>query len=131
LLKPDSLGSFIFDIVPMRNSYLAVLLTFPIFISSYFGDRNPFLANPDDPKVTHLYPNPATTYINFSFDKSVDKTYILQIYSFMGKKMNETRITDAKLTITFDENYYRGIYVYQLRDQSGRIVESGKFQVIK
>ncbi len=84
-----------------------------------------------EPKITHFYPNPATTYINFNFDKSVDKTYTLQIYSFIGKKMTETRVTDSKLTITLDDSYYRGIYVYQLRDQSGRMIESGKFQVIK
>jgi outer membrane protein assembly factor BamB len=45
--------------------------------------------------------------------------------------MNDIRISDSKLTITFDDNYFRGLYVYQLRDNTGRIVESGKFQVIK
>jgi hypothetical protein len=28
-------------------------------------------------------------------------------------------------------DYSRGIYIYQLRDRSGRMVESGKFQVAK
>jgi hypothetical protein len=45
--------------------------------------------------------------------------------------MTELKITDQKLTITFDDNYLRGLYIYQLRDASGRIVESGKFQVSK
>ena len=45
--------------------------------------------------------------------------------------MYETRITDAKLNIVLDDNYYRGIYVYQLHDQTGKIIESGKFQVSK
>ena len=40
-------------------------------------------------------------------------------------------ITDAKLNIVLDDNYYRGIYVYQLHDQTGKIIESGKFQVSK
>lgn len=114
----------------MRKNYLAILLPLVVLISSYVGDPDPF-ASIDTPKVTHLYPNPATSYINFNFDKSVDKTYSLQIYSFIGKKMYETRINDTKLTVTLDENYSRGIYVYQLRDQSGRLVESGKFQVAK
>jgi len=29
------------------------------------------------------------------------------------------------------DNYYTGIYIYQLRDQTGNIAESGKFNVIK
>ena len=28
-------------------------------------------------------------------------------------------------------DFSRGIYIYQLRDKSGRMVESGKFQVAK
>jgi hypothetical protein len=85
----------------------------------------------DKPKITHYYPNPATSFINFTFDESVDKTYSLQIYNFMGRKMHEERITDSKITITFDDNYFRGLYIYQLRDKSGRIIESGKFQISK
>jgi hypothetical protein len=80
---------------------------------------------------SHFYPNPATSYINFTFDKTVDKSYTLQVYNFIGRKMNDIRISDAKLTINLDDNYFRGLYVYQLRDQSGKIVESGKFQVNK
>jgi gamma-glutamylcyclotransferase (GGCT)/AIG2-like uncharacterized protein YtfP len=45
--------------------------------------------------------------------------------------MYETRVQDTKITVQLDENYYRGIYVYQLRDIAGRLIESGKFQVIK
>ena len=131
MLKPDSLGTFIIDTVYMRKRYLTILMPFSFFISSFVGGTDPFLIKPDEPKVAHLYPNPATSYIIFSFDKSVDKTFTLQIYNFIGKRMYETRINDSKITINFDENYSRGIYVYQLRDQSGRIVESGKFQVVK
>lgn len=82
-------------------------------------------------KVTRFYPNPATTVINFEFDKSVNKTYTLQVYNFIGRKMTEVRVTDPKITINLDENYLRGLYIYQLRDASTRIIESGKFQVSK
>jgi hypothetical protein len=43
----------------------------------------------------------------------------------------ETRVTDLRLTISLDDSYLRGLYIYQLRDQTGRIVDSGKFQVSK
>lgn len=82
-------------------------------------------------KIIQIYPNPATTVINFTFQGNNNKQHILQIYSFIGKKMLETRVQDTKLTVQLDENYYRGIYVYQLRDIAGRLIESGKFQVIK
>ena len=45
--------------------------------------------------------------------------------------MMESRVQDTKLTVQLDENYYRGIYIYQLRDLAGRLIDSGKFQVIK
>ena len=47
----------------------------------------------------------------------------------MGRKMTSQRVTGIKMTIYFDDNYFRGLYIYQLKDRSGRIVESGKFQV--
>ena len=82
-------------------------------------------------KIVQIYPNPATTVINFTFRGKSTQQHILQIYSFIGKKMHETRVQDTKITVQLDENYYRGIYVYQLRDIAGRLIESGKFQVIK
>ena len=45
--------------------------------------------------------------------------------------MTEIRLTESKVNITLDDNYFRGLYIYQLRDQSGKIIESGKFQVNK
>ncbi|MEO8171716.1 MAG: T9SS type A sorting domain-containing protein [Sediminibacterium sp.] len=115
----------------MRKLYLLGLVVTTFIINSYVVDKTPYDNPADGAKITHFYPNPATTYINFTFDKTVDKTYTLQVYNFIGRKMNDIRITDAKLTINLDDNYFRGLYVYQLRDQSGRIIESGKFQVSK
>ena len=115
----------------MRKVYLSLLVAFTLIINSYVVDRAPYGDYADDTKLAHFYPNPATSYINFTFDKTVDKSYSLQVYNFIGRKMNEIRINDSKLTINLDDNYFRGLYIYQLRDQSGRIVESGKFQVNK
>jgi len=84
-----------------------------------------------DNKIIQIYPNPASTVINFTFQGNNGQQHILQIYSFIGKKMMESRVQDTKLTVQLDENYYRGIYIYQLRDLAGRLIESGKFQVIK
>lgn len=97
--------------------------------SSFVADNGTNMVS--STKIMRVYPNPATSYIIFEFDKSVDKNYSLQIFAFFGKKMTEQRLTDAKLNITLDDSYLRGLYIYQLRDQTGKIVESGKFQVNK
>ena len=81
-------------------------------------------------KVVKCYPNPATSFINFEFQKDGRASYILQIYSFSGKRIVEMPASETKLTVTLNE-FYRGIYVFQLRDNTGRIIETGKFQVVK
>ncbi len=48
----------------------------------------------------------------------------------MGKKMIELKPTEEKTIIDLTE-FYRGVYIFQLRDVQGNIVESGKFQVVK
>ena len=69
--------------------------------------------------------------INFEFDKTVDKSYTLEIYNFIGRKMASSLVTELKMTVYFNDAYYKGLYIFQLRDRSGRIIESGKFQVIR
>src|SRR5215471_14730844 len=83
-------------------------------------------------KMIKCYPNPAVSFINFEFPLDVvSKDYSLSVYSFTGKKMYEISITSAKATLTFTNDFYRGIYVYQLHDKSGKIIETGKFQIVK
>ena len=120
----------------MGKKYTILLLVFFVLGSSFASDPvfdvNKLSSFPElQSKVSRFYPNPATTVINFEFDKTVDKTYTLVICNFLGKRMTEVRITEAKIVINLDDEYYRGLYVYQLRDQRNRIVESGKFQVVK
>ncbi len=122
---------------PMRNRYTIALLICMILGSSFASDEFLYGSNTGSEfgenasKVTRYYPNPATTVINFEFDKTVDKSYTLLICNFLGKRMTELRITESKITVSLDDQYYRGLYIYQLRDQSNRIVESGRFQVVK
>ena len=81
-------------------------------------------------RIVRLYPNPATSYVTFELPKGTENGFSIQVYNFLGKKMYETpRITD-KVTVTLTD-FNRGIYIYHLKDQSGKIIESGKFQVSK
>lgn len=81
-------------------------------------------------RIINLYPNPATSYITFDFQKNFEKGYSIQVYNFLGKKMYENQNLTNKTTITLTE-YNRGVYIYHLVDRNGKIAESGKFQVSK
>lgn len=80
--------------------------------------------------ILRFYPNPATSAITFDFQKTYDKGYSLQIYNFLGRKMLEQMNIADHTTINLTD-FTRGVYIYQLRDKTGNLVESGKFQVSK
>jgi hypothetical protein len=66
--------------------------------------------------------------VTFDFQKSYETGYSIQVYSFLGKKVFESKSMSQRTIINLND-YIRGVYIYQLRDRSGRMVESGKFQV--
>jgi hypothetical protein len=80
--------------------------------------------------VIRSYPNPATSFITLEFDKNYDKGYTIQIYNFLGRKMTELVNVNPKTTLQLTD-FTRGVYIYQLRDRTGKTIESGKFQVSK
>ena len=83
-------------------------------------------------KIVRFYPNPATSLITFEFKKETEnnKSFVFEVYNFPGKKMFEADNISTKTVIDLS-NFFRGIYIYQLKDPNGRIVESGKFMVVK
>ncbi len=114
----------------MKYLYSILLASF-IIVGSSFATPMAGGETLVNTKITKAYPNPATSYIVFEFDRTVDRSYSLQIFAFYGKKMTELHINESKLNINLDDNYMRGLYIYQLVDLSGKIIESGKFQVNK
>ena len=44
--------------------------------------------------------------------------------------MYEASNVSQRITLSLID-YNRGVYIYQLRDRSGKLVETGKFQVSK
>src|SRR5882724_1812794 len=83
-----------------------------------------------DVKIVKFYPNPAISYITFeALEKSAAKSYSLQIFNFLGRKVFEVAInSETKIDL---KTFVRGIYIFQLKDQNVRISDSGKFQVNK
>ena len=83
-----------------------------------------------DHHVTKFYPNPAISYIVFELSKEPNKAYSLQIFSFLGKKVKEVADVSDKTTVNLSD-LIRGLYTFQLKDESGRVTDSGIFQVLK
>jgi hypothetical protein len=85
--------------------------------------------NPDMAgKVVKTYPNPATSYITFDLQKPNQKGLTIVVYNFLGKKMYEGQNVAEKTTVSLTD-FTRGVYIYHLVDQGGKVLDSGKFQV--
>jgi hypothetical protein len=82
-------------------------------------------------KVVRFYPNPATSFINFEFQtQSGLSNYSFKIYNFIGKKIAEFNNITPRTVVNLTD-YFRGVYIYQLTDRNGQVLETGKFQVVK
>jgi Secretion system C-terminal sorting domain len=80
--------------------------------------------------ILRFYPNPATSIITFDFQRNLEKGLSIQLFNFLGKKVFEATNLNQKTTINLSD-YNRGVYIYQLFDKTGKLIESGKFQVSK
>lgn len=112
----------------LKRTLLIILLIAGLHFSSNAQVKPTFAGN-DAVKTVKYFPNPAISFINFEFEKNYNN-YKLEIFNFIGKKVSELKVSDQKITIPLTD-YFRGVYIFQLRDQQGNIVESGKFQVVK
>jgi len=100
-------------------------------IAAHSQTRTGFTNVGTQTSILRFYPNPATTNITFDFQRSFDKGYSIQIYNaVLGRKMVEQSNVTEKTTIDLS-NFTRGVYVYQLVDRTGKLIETGKFQVSK
>ena len=104
---------------------LSFILLIAIHSQGQSSKNNPSEATD---RIIKLYPNPATSYITFDLQKGSEKGLSIQVYNFLGKKMYETQNVAEKITLDLAE-FNRGVYIYHLRDITGKIIESGKFQV--
>lgn len=83
-------------------------------------------------KLVRLYPNPAISYVTFELKASEQrKGYTVQVYNgILGKKVYESRFPGDRFTLNLNE-FSRGLYIYHMLDATGKVIESGKFQVSK
>ena len=81
-------------------------------------------------RIIKFYPNPAVSVINFDFQRGYDRSYSFQIFNFLGKKVYEVNNVSEKNIINLTD-FYRGVYIFQLRDKTEKVIGSGKFHVSK
>jgi Secretion system C-terminal sorting domain len=115
----------------MRLLYLVILMV--VFSAAGVKAQSRLATFPDNGSAAtvRFYPNPAVSYITFEdILKKYDKNYSIQVFNFLGKKVYEFSLGDQKNIVNVSD-FFRGIYIFQLRDPTGKIVESGKFQVNK
>ena len=101
-----------------------------MFFSTMVLAQQRNMAEPGSVGLIRLYPNPATSFIQFEFSASTSKDSQLQVYNFLGKKMLDIPVSLAKTRVDLTP-FSRGIYIYQLKDRTGKTIESGKFQIEK
>lgn len=123
----------------MYKKFTILLLAFACSVSVVWGQTN-YPHGQHDPsqkdpapktRVVKVYPNPATNAVNFGIQQSNNESNLeIIVYNFLGKRMALIKFSGsvAKLDLS---KYYSGIYIYQLRDSKGNLVESGKFNVIR
>ncbi len=112
--------------------FTCLILMMLLSLAGLSQDRPSEMAAPsaNTARFVKFYPNPATTFINIEFQRGLLKSSIFQVYNFLGRKIIELHDINNKTRIDLT-SYSRGIYIYQLKDRNGKIIESGKFQVEK
>ena len=115
----------------MRKFYFLFLLIITLCGATEGKCQVRLPSSPDGEEVlVKCYPNPAITVINFDFQKPFDKIYAFQIFNFLGKKVYESPAAEQRTTVNVSD-FFRGVYIFQLKDQTGKILMTGKFQVSK
>lgn len=107
---------------------ILILLVFSILRSDAQDSRNPV---PNNEKKISFYPNPATSFITFDIpQKNFQKGLTITVFNFLGKKISETQTVNEKTVVSLTD-FNRGTYIYHLVDRSGKVIDTGKFQVSK
>ena len=114
----------------LNKIFYILIFTFLFTTGSFAQNKVAAGSNDTAVKFMRFYPNPAISVINFEFQKGFDKYFTFQVFNFIGKKVLDLKSVTPKINIPLTD-YNRGVYIYQLRDRSGKIIDSGKFQVVK
>jgi hypothetical protein len=92
--------------------------------------QKPTQESPKAIKFLKFYPNPAREFIKFEFTNGYTRGLTFQIVSQIGNKVYDIQNIISRFTIDL-QNFNRGVYFFVLKDKTGKVIETGKFQVTK
>ncbi len=111
--------------------FLTIIVVFLLFAQVAVGQKP---AAPDNgsgqvpASIVHFFPNPAVNSITFEFKAPVERGSSLQVFSFLGRQVAAVPVNTQRVTVNVSQ-FFKGVYVFQLRTPSGRVIETNKFQV--
>ncbi|RPE09803.1 T9SS C-terminal target domain-containing protein [Chitinophaga lutea] len=116
----------------LKNSTLLLILLLCTFAAPAMSQSKPTSTGQESVvKVVKAYPNPASSKIYFEIQRNNDKVYEIIVFNFLGKKIDHLKNVSGRRELNL-ENYYSGLYIFQLREVGGsEVIESGKFNVVK
>ncbi|MFN5422914.1 MAG: T9SS type A sorting domain-containing protein [bacterium] len=115
------------SVIPRMKHIFFILL---IFISLEGKSQLKRMVFDENVRRTVIYPNPARSFLQVQYKQPTSIPEVLVVYNFLGKKQLEVSKPGNNLYIDLAE-FKRGLYIFQFRDNNGRILDSGKFQVEK
>src|ERR1700710_950275 len=106
----------------MRFFYLVFIMVFMTAVGARAQTRIGVFPDSGTTATVRFYPNPASSQITFEdYFKKYDKNYRIQIFNFLGRKVQEFSLADQKNIVSVSD-FFRGIYIFQLKDPKGKIV---------
>src|ERR1700730_14421955 len=97
----------------VKSFTLILFIGLGLSLTGYSQERPSLSASEAFAKFIKFYPNPATTIINFEFQKGYDKSFSFQIFSFLGKKVFELKNVAPNNQVNLTD-FNRGVYIFQL-----------------
>ncbi len=130
-LKLENVLKLHLIIIVFLKGIIAISFFLLCGIGELFAQKNS-PEQPIFPNNTHVrfYPNPATNFITFDIKEPIERGLVLQVYSFLGRQISSVPVNGSRVTLNLSQ-FFRGVYVVQLRSANGKVLETHKFQVSK
>jgi len=96
----------------MRLFYLIFLMVFFSVAGLKAQSRLPVFSDAPAGPTVRFYPNPASSYITFEdYFKKYDKSYSIQVFNFLGKKVYEFELGDQKNIVSVSDFFSRHLHI--------------------
>ncbi|HXB13514.1 MAG TPA: T9SS type A sorting domain-containing protein [Bacteroidia bacterium] len=109
---------------PIASMITDTTYTIPKSVGWYSGIEG--INELSDKSKTLVYPNPCTTQITFKYGTEFAK-YIV-VFDITGRQVVETTMENGSVSLNTSV-YAKGIYLFQVNDKSGNMLDRGKFLV--